>query len=70
MYAIDLANFRDFYVGMLWFGAIIMTVVSGGTGLLGVQDDEATGTNMVLVMMKMFCDGLLFVCVVSVCVFV
>jgi hypothetical protein len=64
IYAIDLANFRDFYVGVLWTGAVIMTVVNGGATLFNVADDEAGGANMVLVMMKLLCEGMLFVCLV------
>jgi hypothetical protein len=64
IYAIDLANFRDFYLGILWVGAVVMTVVNGGATLFNVADDEAGGANMVLVMMKLLCEGMLFVCLV------
>jgi hypothetical protein len=65
VYAADLANLRETYIVLLWVGAVVVTVVNGASALLDVQDDEAAGANMVLVMMKILCEALLFVCAVS-----
>lgn len=65
IYAMDLANFRDLYVGMCFFGAVVMTMVNGITSLSNISDDEITGSNISLVITKVLCDALLFICAVS-----
>jgi len=65
IYALDLANFRDLFIGMVWVGALIMTFVSGGTALFDGNDDEAAASHVPLIVMRLFCETLLFVCVVS-----
>jgi hypothetical protein len=36
-YAADLANLRDFYIILLWTGALVMTLVNAGAALVGVS---------------------------------
>eukprot|EP00547_Thalassionema_nitzschioides_P016769 CAMPEP_0194235990 /NCGR_PEP_ID=MMETSP0158-20130606/3343_1 /TAXON_ID=33649 /ORGANISM="Thalassionema nitzschioides, Strain L26-B" /LENGTH=1209 /DNA_ID=CAMNT_0038969619 /DNA_START=43 /DNA_END=3669 /DNA_ORIENTATION=+ len=62
IYAMDMANLRDLYVGMCFFGAIVMMMVNGITALSNVSDDETAGFNTSLVIMKILCDALLFIC--------
>jgi hypothetical protein len=65
VYAIDLANLREFYLGILWLSTFILSVVHAGTSLLGLPDEEAAGANMLAVLMKLLCECLLFGCLVS-----
>ena len=65
MYAVDLADLREFYLGMLWLSTLILSVVHAGTSFLGLPDDEASGTGMLVAVTKLLCEFLLFGCLVS-----
>lgn len=65
LYAIDLAGFQEGYMIVLWIGFAVLSMVNGWTHLMSVEDHEASGYNMVLVIMKLMVESLLFLCMVG-----
>jgi hypothetical protein len=67
VYAADLANLRDFYVMLLWIGALVMTLVNAGAALVGVSGEGAGvgAATRLLISMRLVSECLLYVCLVS-----
>jgi hypothetical protein len=68
-YASDLADLREMYLVILWFGAIVMTAINTGTALAALGDRDATGYHLPAFIMKHSCEFLLFICTVCSCNF-
>ena len=57
---LDLINARDGLCVSVWIGALVVTMVSGFMTLLEVDDAEASGTAMILYMLRLAVEGMSF----------
>eukprot|EP00934_Nitzschia_sp_Nitz4_P001440 Nitzschia sp. Nitz4//scaffold253_size28098//9209//15122//NITZ4_008141-RA/size28098-processed-gene-0.22-mRNA-1//1//CDS//3329544300//1440//frame0 len=60
LYALDLINAREAFAVSLWFAAFIMTIASGISTLLQVDDSEATGGRMIFFLLQLAVEGFPF----------
>lgn len=65
LYGLDMINARDSLPVVAWIGALIMTMVSGFATLLQVDDSEASGSAMILYLIRLAVEGIFFCIVVS-----
>ena len=60
VYLLDLINARDGLCVSVWIGALVVTMVSGFMTLLEVDDAEASGSAMILYMLRLAVEGMSF----------
>ena len=60
LYGLDMINARDAVAVVAWISALVMTMVSGFATLLQVDDSEATGSAMILYLIRLTVEGLFF----------
>ncbi|KAL3920513.1 MAG: hypothetical protein SGILL_003225 [Bacillariaceae sp.] len=60
IYLLDLINARDGLCVGVWVGALVLTMVSGFMTLLEVDDADATGSSMILYMLRLAVEGMSF----------
>jgi hypothetical protein len=65
LYALDLMNARDSLMVTSWISALVLTMLSGISTLLQVDDSEASGGEMILYLIRLAVEGCLFCLLVS-----
>jgi hypothetical protein len=60
IYLLDLINARDGVCVGVWIGSLVLTMVSGFMTLLEVDDAEASGSAMILYLLRLAVEGMSF----------
>jgi len=63
IYAVDLANLREFYIIMMFISAFVMILVNAISGLLNINEDETASPSTMLVITRILCETMIFICV-------
>jgi hypothetical protein len=65
LYGLDLINARDAMAVAIWIAALILTMASGFSTLLQVDDADADGSTMILFLVRLAVEGMFFCSMVS-----